>query len=85
MLYFLYNWKIKITVLTVSFACRIFDKEQWKSARQPTSKQLDKLRLEGFRGGPSFVQWFRQYVIPSSSSFSKYLDELVCFRSTNYA
>jgi hypothetical protein len=40
----------------------MFDKEQWKSSRQPTAKQLQNLRRDGIQGGPSFVQWFRKHV-----------------------
>jgi len=40
----------------------MFDKEYWKSTRQPTSQQLENLCRNGLKGGPCFVQWFRKHV-----------------------
>jgi len=41
----------------------MFDEKHWKSRRQPTSKQLQTLCLNGVKGGQCFVQWFREHVI----------------------
>ena len=42
----------------------MFDSKYLTSGRQPTAKQLDKLRREGIHGGPSFLTWFREHVNP---------------------
>jgi hypothetical protein len=40
-----------------------FDKTYWTSHVQPTLKQLDHMHEHGLKGGPSFLKWFRQYII----------------------
>jgi hypothetical protein len=40
----------------------MFNLKYLPSARQPTARQLDKLRREGIRGGPNFLTWFREHV-----------------------
>jgi hypothetical protein len=40
-----------------------FDKTYWTSCEQPTLKQLDHMRENGLKCGPSFPKWFRQHVI----------------------
>jgi hypothetical protein len=40
-----------------------FDKMYWRSREQHTMKQLVNMREDGRNSGPSFVKWFRQYVI----------------------
>ena len=47
----------------------MFNQKHWKSRRQPTSKQLHTLRLNGVKGGQCFVQWFREHVICLHHSF----------------
>jgi hypothetical protein len=42
----------------------MFDSRYLTSCRQPTAKQLDKLRREGINGGPNFLTWFREHVNP---------------------
>jgi hypothetical protein len=42
----------------------MFDSRYLTSHRQPTMKQLDKLRREGINGGPHFLSWFRERVNP---------------------
>jgi hypothetical protein len=39
------------------------DKTYWTSRNQPTWKQLDYMCEHGLKGGPSFLNWFRQHVI----------------------
>jgi hypothetical protein len=46
----------------------MFDLKYLPSRRQPTVKQLDKLRREGIRGGPNFLTWFREHVDPDLTS-----------------
>jgi hypothetical protein len=46
----------------------MFDTKYLPSARQPTARQLDKLRREGIRGGPSFLTSFREHVNPDLTS-----------------
>jgi hypothetical protein len=41
----------------------MFDSKYLPSGRQPTVRQLDKLRREGIHGGPNFLSWFREHVI----------------------
>jgi hypothetical protein len=40
----------------------MFNFKYLTSRRQPTMKQLDKLRQEGINGGPNFLTWFREHV-----------------------
>jgi hypothetical protein len=47
----------------------IFDKIYWKQSEQPTLKQLDFMRQHRVKGGPSFLKWFRLYVIFRLSYF----------------
>jgi hypothetical protein len=46
----------------------MFDSKYLPSGQQPTARQLDKLRREGIRGGPSFLTWFREHVNPYLTS-----------------
>ncbi|WVZ70869.1 hypothetical protein U9M48_019502 [Paspalum notatum var. saurae] len=41
----------------------VFDKEYWKSSRQPTQKQLDNLCLRGSKHAQFFVLWLYQYAM----------------------
>jgi hypothetical protein len=45
----------------------MFDSIYLPPGRQPTAMQLDKLRREGIHGGPNFLTWFREHVIPKLS------------------
>ena len=49
----------------------LFDQKYWISRRQPTSKELENLRLNG-KNGPGFVDWFHQHVI-YVSTFQQYI------------
>jgi hypothetical protein len=40
----------------------MFDSKYLPSTRQPTTKQLDKLRRKGIHGGPNFLTLFREHV-----------------------
>jgi hypothetical protein len=40
----------------------MFDSKYLPSGRQPTARQLDKLRREGIYGGSNFLTWFREHV-----------------------
>jgi hypothetical protein len=42
----------------------MFHSRYLTSRRQPTVKQLDKLRQEGINRGPNFLTWFREHVNP---------------------
>jgi hypothetical protein len=42
----------------------MFDSKYLPSGRQPTVKQLDKLRCEEIYGGHNFLTWFREHVNP---------------------
>jgi hypothetical protein len=46
----------------------MFDLKYLPFGRQPTTRQLYKLRREGIRGGPNFLTWFREYVNPYLTS-----------------
>jgi hypothetical protein len=46
----------------------MFDSKYLSSGRQPTTRQLDKLRREGIQGVPNFLTWFREHVNPELSS-----------------
>jgi hypothetical protein len=46
----------------------MFDSKYLPSGRQPTTRQLDKLRQERICGGPNFLTWFREYVNPNLTS-----------------
>jgi hypothetical protein len=46
----------------------MFDLKYLPIGRQPTMRQLDKLRREGIHGGPNFLSWFREYVNPDLTS-----------------
>jgi hypothetical protein len=46
----------------------MFDSKYLPSGRQPMTRQLDKLRREGIRGGPNFFTWFRDHVNPDLTS-----------------
>jgi hypothetical protein len=46
----------------------MFDSKYLSSGRQPTVRQLDKLRREGIQGGPNFLTWFREHVNPELPS-----------------
>jgi hypothetical protein len=35
-----------------------FNKQNWRSNSQPTSKQLVSMRRRGINGGPNFINWF---------------------------
>jgi hypothetical protein len=41
----------------------MFDKIYWKQREQPTMKQLNSLRQNEVKGGPSFPKWFRLHII----------------------
>jgi hypothetical protein len=45
----------------------MFDSIYLPSGRQPTVRQLDKLRWEGIHGGPNFLTWFTEHVNPELS------------------
>ncbi|WVZ85316.1 hypothetical protein U9M48_032260 [Paspalum notatum var. saurae] len=38
-----------------------FQRQNWTSKKQPTSKQLDKMRRDGIDGKPNFLDWFKIY------------------------
>jgi hypothetical protein len=40
----------------------MLDLKYLTSGRQPTMKQLDKLRWEGIHGGPNFLTWFSEHI-----------------------
>jgi hypothetical protein len=42
----------------------MFDSKYLPSGRQPTVRQLDKLRWEGIHGRSNFLTWFREHVNP---------------------
>jgi hypothetical protein len=49
----------------------MFDLKYVTSGRQPTARQLDKLRWERIHGEPNFLTWFREHVnsyLPSDIS-----------------
>jgi hypothetical protein len=46
----------------------MFDLKYFSSGRQPTARQLDRLRREGIHGCHNFLAWFREYVNPELSS-----------------
>jgi hypothetical protein len=46
----------------------MFDLKYVPFGRQPTVRQLDKLRREGICGGPNFLTWFREHVNPYLTS-----------------
>jgi hypothetical protein len=48
------------TSRSYSFICLYseFDKQNWRSNRQPTNKQLVVMRRCGINGGPNFIDWF---------------------------
>jgi hypothetical protein len=46
----------------------MFDSKYLTCGRQPTVKQLDKLRQEGIHGGPNFLTWFKEHVNPHLTS-----------------
>jgi hypothetical protein len=46
----------------------MFDSKYLSSGRQPTARQLDKLRREGIHGGPNFLTWFREHANSELSS-----------------
>jgi hypothetical protein len=46
----------------------MFELKYLPSGRQPTVRQLDKLRWEGICGGPNFLTWFREHVNPDLTS-----------------
>jgi hypothetical protein len=46
----------------------MFDSKYLSFGRQPTVRQLDKLRQEGIHGGLNFLTWFREHVNPELSS-----------------
>ncbi|WVZ64235.1 hypothetical protein U9M48_013790 [Paspalum notatum var. saurae] len=45
-----------------------FQRQNWTSKKQPTSKQLDKMRRHGIDGKPNFSDWFKIYVQASSKA-----------------
>jgi hypothetical protein len=47
----------------------MFDSKYLTSGRQPTAKQLHKLRREGIHGGPNFLTWLREHVNPHLNSY----------------
>jgi hypothetical protein len=46
----------------------MLDSKYLSSSRQPTARQLNKLRQEGIHGGPNFLTWFREHVNHELSS-----------------
>jgi hypothetical protein len=46
----------------------MFDSKYLPSSRQPTARQLDKLRREGICGWPNFLTWFREHINPYLTS-----------------
>jgi hypothetical protein len=45
----------------------MFDSIYLPSGRQPTVRQLDKLRWERIQGSPNFLTWFKEHVNPELS------------------
>ncbi|WVZ51547.1 hypothetical protein U9M48_002684 [Paspalum notatum var. saurae] len=39
-----------------------FQRQNWTSKKQPTSKQLDKMQRDGIDGKPNFPDWFKIYL-----------------------
>ncbi|WVZ62980.1 hypothetical protein U9M48_012666 [Paspalum notatum var. saurae] len=41
-----------------------FQRQNWTSKKQHTSKQLEKMRQDGIDGKPNFIDWFKIYDKP---------------------
>lgn len=56
-------------ILMLQLQCRNFEQQEWKGRRRPTQKQIDDLRLNGWKGvrgsneGPNFFDWFKNLVL----------------------
>jgi hypothetical protein len=59
------SWLICVFIHLI---CQHVDSKYLPFGRQPTVKQLDKLREERIHGGPNFLTWFKEHVNPHLTS-----------------
>ena len=86
------------TIYVFMFCNSEFDRQTWRSDRQPTQKQLDNMRRVGIQGCPGFVAWFKEHALRAENihpdlcqlssgyiavkSYGRYDINDFCFRST---